>query len=145
MVHVFWDGIKSRDVTAEQIRVWRASADEMSVLIVAGVNESQWMALSIEPNLDDCEKYQGSDGTVAIRWLSDQGRERATQQAKEHRELLLILQDALIQIAEQDTDLASKLAARAYVNLKTDRIGQRRYDGLLHRFTGVLHRPTGGS
>ncbi len=140
MAYVLWDGIKSRDVTAEQIKIWRASADEMSALIVAGLNESQWTALSIEPGLDDCEKYQASNGDVAIRWLSDQGRERAAQQAKEHREILLILQDALIQIAEHDTDLASKLAARAYINLKTDRIGQRRYDGLLHRFTGVLHR-----
>lgn len=58
----------------------------------------------------------------------------------EHEALLKILQDALIKIEETDAETAARLAARAYVNLKTDPKGQRRYDGLLHRFTGVLHR-----
>lgn len=140
MAYAFWDGTKIRDITAERIQAWRASADAASALVVAGLSEAQWTALSTEPGLNDSENYQGSDGTLAVRWLSDQGRAHLAQKAKEHQELLLILQEALIHVAEHNTDLASKLAARAYVNLKTDSIGQRRYDGLLHRFTGVLHR-----
>ncbi|MCL4352287.1 MAG: hypothetical protein M1318_06545 [Firmicutes bacterium] len=70
-------------------------------------------------------------------------KDKAAQQQrkeKEQAELLLILQDALIAVSEVNSELASRLAARAYVNLKTNPQGQRRFDGLLHRFTGVLHR-----
>ena len=52
----------------------------------------------------------------------------------------LILEEALIAVAERDADRAARLAARAWVNLKADSIGRRRFDGWLHRFPGVLHR-----
>ncbi len=90
--------------------------------------------------LEGCSAYLHEDAVAAIEVSAQRTRAFQAQRDKEHRELLLILQEALIDVAERDSDLASKLAARAYINLKTDPTGQRRYDGLLHRFTGVLHR-----
>lgn len=130
----------SHVVTAERVQAWLATADIDSALIVVDLEEPQLKALLDTPKLTGSEVYQGPDGRAAARWISDKKRELETLRAKEHQELLLILQEALINIARRDADLASRLAARTYVNLKTDPAEQRRYDGLLHRFTGVLHR-----
>lgn len=77
---------------------------------------------------------------MGLRIYSNDKASHQQRQEKEQAELLLILQDALIAVSEVNSELASRLAARAYVNLKTNPRGQRRFDGLLHRFTGVLHR-----
>lgn len=139
--NALWDGSSSNEITAERIQSWLAAADADSTLVIVDLAESQLEALLSMPGLGGVEVYKAPNGTAAARWPSDQMREFEARRAKEHRELLLILQEALIDVSQRDADLASKLAARAYVNLKTDPTGQRRYDGLLHRFTGVLHRP----
>lgn len=90
--------------------------------------------------LEGVQAYLDGAKAVVIAVSSQRAQAREALREKEHRELLLILQEALIDVASRDSDMASKLAARAYINLKTDPTGQRRYDGLLHRFTGVLHR-----
>ncbi len=140
MPHTLWYNAPQTEITAERIQAWLATADANSALFIVGLAQSQLATISSVPGLDGAEVYQAPDGTVATRWASDTARELETRRSKEHRELLLILQDALIEISQRDADLASKLAARAYVHLKTDPTGQRRFDGLLHRFTGVLHR-----
>lgn len=61
----------------------------------------------------------------------------------EHRAILEVLEEALTVVAKQDADLACRLAARAYVHLKTDPRGQGRFNGLLHRWTGATHRAGG--
>lgn len=77
---------------------------------------------------------------IGLRIHPKDGVMQQQRKEKEQAALLLILQDALIAVSEVNSDLASRLAARTYVNLKTNPQGQRRFDGLLHRFTGVLHR-----
>ncbi len=133
----------SGDVAAFATRVsrWRSQADGRSRLVVVGVRAWIQALLAVSP-AESREVYapEGADGSMAVRWASEPACAKTAWQGEEHRALLLILQDALIAVAEQDADRAARLAARAWVNLKTDPIGQRRFDGLLHRFTGVLHR-----
>lgn len=123
----------------ERVEAWWKTADVPDRLIVMGLSDSQLAMLTQTLGSDGLAVYQGPAGRAA-RWIPRAAIEFQERQQKEHGELLLILQEALIKIAETDTELASRLAARAYVHLKTDPKGQRRYDGLLHRFTGVLHR-----
>ncbi|MDA8204740.1 MAG: hypothetical protein M0Z36_01625 [Thermaerobacter sp.] len=139
MANVMWRGREEVDLI-ERIKVWRAGADRDSALLVTETSPQQLADMIEALGPDEVETYLGSEGTVSVRLRSKAATEFAVLEANEHRELLLILQAALIDVAERDADRASKLAARAYVNLKTDPKGQRRYDGLLHRFTGVLHR-----
>ena len=140
MANSLWDKFQCNEITAERIRSWVTMADVNNALLIMDLTKSQITDLSSTPGLDGVEIYESLHGTCAGRWISERTRALEDQRIKEHRELLLILQEALIDISQRDADLASKLAARAYVNLKTDSAGQRRYDGLLHRFTGVLHR-----
>ena len=142
MAYVLWDASLDDTITPDSIRTWQLAADSASVLLVVGLAKSQWTLWEPSLGLEGTEVYPSSKGTVAVRCLSTKGRELVELSAEEHRALLLTLQEALIKIAETDSDLASKLAARAYVHLKADPVGQRRYDGLLHRFTGGLHRGT---
>ncbi len=136
-----WHSSPKNEITAERVHAWLADADTNTLLVVVmGLTMSQFEVISSAQGLDGAEVYEASDGTVTVRWISDKVREFDTRRTKEHPEMLLILQEALIDVSEQDTDLASKLAVRAYVNLKTDPSGHRRLDGLLHRFTGVLHQ-----
>ena len=140
MSNTLWHNGPNHPITAARIQAWMAGADANSALLIVGLAQSQLATIVSGPGLEGAEIYQALDGAMVVRLRSDSAREFEGQRAREHRELLVILQDALIDISHRDADLASKLAARAYVNLKTDPIGQRRFDGLLHRFTGVLHR-----
>lgn len=126
-------------MSSDRIRAWIYSAEIESALLVVGLTPKTVDAYIGAPGLEGVQVYEGRSGR-ALMWESAKTRDHRDRQRHEHRELLLILQEALIKIAESDADLASKLVAKAYVNLKTDPLGQRRYDGLLHRFTGVLHR-----
>lgn len=141
MSYVLWE-IESRGFHLEAIKNWLGEASQDSCLLLSGINDEQLTILnSLTESLQiPREIYVSATGRRAIRMLSGQADRFLSRQSQEHRELLKILQEALIYIAGSDRDLASKLSARAYVHLKTDPIGQRRYDGLLHRFTGVLHR-----
>lgn len=141
MSNILWD-LKSSGFHPDEIQHWIETAARDSYMILSGVSEEQLAILNTVAGTSHMpwEIYVSPSGTRAVRVMSAQGDQFASRQSHEHRELLMILQEALIAVAEQDRDFASKLSARAYVNLKTDPIGQRRYDGLLHRFTGVLHR-----
>ncbi len=141
MANVLWEYSDNEDLPTK-VQHWLATAERGSALLVSDVTQVGLDRLSSFPGLEnfEWEIYPAEGGTSTIRFLSNQSREFESRRATEHRELLLVLQEALIDVAKRDQDLASKLAARAYVNLKTDPTGQRRYDGLLHRFTGVLHR-----
>ncbi len=133
-----WNGADRGDL-AERLQSWWNGADVQDRVVVVGLSDGQLQTLEQKLGTEGAGVYRGSAG-MAVEWLPRSAIEFQQRQQKEHHELLLILQEALIKIADTDTDLASRLAARAYVNLKTDPNGQRRYDGLLHRFTGVLHR-----
>lgn len=139
IAYTVWDS-REKNLSADAICDWLASADESGALLVINVDAAQIDALLSHPDLQDGEVYRVSNGLGHVRWRSFKAREASWRREQEHRELLLILQDALIDISQCDPDRASRLAARAYVNLKTDPQGQRRFDELLHRFTGVLHR-----
>lgn len=140
MANILWEQVGHDRVSWEQIRGWKQTADTESELLVSPMTPDQMDELTRQVGEGPETIYQSSDGTVAIRWISDKARLRYEKEIKERREILLILQEALIVVSSQNSDQAAKLAARAYVNLKTDPVGQRRFDGLLHRFTGVLHR-----
>ncbi|PSR21957.1 MAG: hypothetical protein C7B45_08690 [Sulfobacillus acidophilus] len=133
-----WNGADGGDL-AERLKSWWNGADVHDRVVVVGLSDGQLQMLEQKLGTEAAGVYRGSSG-IAVEWLPRSDIEFQQRQQKEHHELLLILQEALIKIADTDTDLASRLAARVYVNLKTDPNGQRRYDGLLHRFTGVLHR-----
>ena len=60
-------------------------------------------------------KSMRCDPDGRLIWESAKTRDHRDRQRHEHREILLILQGAVIKIAESDADLASKLAATAYV------------------------------
>lgn len=139
MAHLVWDGRES-EIAAEAAREWLSSADEDGTLLVTHLDTARVSAWLGHPDLEGGEVYRVSADVAHVRWSSLKARQAESRREHEHRELLLILQDALIEISHHDQDVASRLAARAYVNLKTDPRGQRRFDGLLHRFTGVLHR-----
>lgn len=135
-----WEGTGDVNAFAARVAAWRARADASGRLMVVGPPE--WIQQLLRAGPAEGREVYAPDagGTAAVRWTSDQAHARTAWQGEEHRALLLILPEALIAVAEQDTDRAARLAARAWVNLKTDPTGQRRFDGLLHRFTGVLHR-----
>ena len=118
---------------------WWNQADVQDRVFTMGLSEEELALLSERLGADARTVFHGQ-GEIGALWMPRSAVEFHERQKNEHQQLLLILQDALITIAETNADLASKLAARAYVHLKTDPKGQRRYDGLLHRFTGVLHR-----
>ena len=141
MSNILWD-LKSSGFDPDDIQHWIETAPRDRYMLLYGVSEEQLTILNTRAGTSHIpwEIYESSPGTRAVRVMSAQQDQFLSQQSQEHRDLLLILQEALIAVAEQDRDLASKLSARAYVHLKTDPVGQRRYDGLLHRFTGVLHR-----
>lgn len=144
VAYVLYEATMADQVTTDTIRGWRESADPESALVVAGLDEAQLTSWQDAKGLEGMEVYRAATGAISVRWLSTQDQQDAQRRHQEHDQLLLILQEALIHVAEGDSDLASKLAARAYVNLKMDPKDQRRYDGLLHRFTGVLHgKPKG--
>lgn len=123
----------------EHLESWWNQADVHDRVLTVELSEEELTPLSERLGADALRVFRDQGGVAAL-WIPRSAVEFHERQKKEHQQLLLILQDALITIAETNPDLASKLAARAYVNLKTDPKGQRRYDGLLHRFTGVLHR-----
>lgn len=123
----------------ERLELWWNQADVQDRVLTVGLSEEDLRLVSERFGADALRVFRGQGDTIAL-WMPRSAMEFQERQKNEHQQLLLILQDALIKIAETNPDLASKLAARAYVNLKTDPKGQRRYDGLLHRFTGVLHR-----
>ena len=135
-----WEGTGDVKAFAARVAAWRARADASGRLVVVGSPE--WIPQLLRAGPAEGREVYTPDagGTTAVRWTSDQAYARTAWQGEEHRALLLILQEALIAVAEQDADRAARIAARARVNLKTDPTGQRRFDGLLHRFTGVLHR-----
>jgi len=133
-----WNGADGGDM-AERLQSWWDGADVQDRVVVGGLSDGQLQTLQQKLGTEGTAVYRGPAG-MAAEWFPRAAIEFQQRQQKEHQEILLILQEALIKIADTDTDLASRLAARAYVNLKTDPKGQRRYDGLLHRFTGVLHR-----
>ena len=133
-----WKAADGGDL-AERLQSWWNGADVQDRVVVMGLSDGQLHTLEQKLGTEGVVVYRGPAG-MAVEWLPRAAIEFQQRQQKEHEELLLILQEVLIKIADTDTDLASRLAARAYVNLKTDPKGQRRYDGLLHRFTGVLHR-----
>ena len=133
-----WNAADGGDL-AERLQSWWNGADVQDRVVVMGLSDGQLHTLEQKLGTEGVVVYRGPAG-MAVEWLPRAAIEFQQRQQKEHEELLLILQEVLIKIADTDTDLASRLAARAYVNLKTDPKGQRRYDGLLHRFTGVLHR-----
>ncbi|MCL5115877.1 MAG: hypothetical protein M1272_01860 [Firmicutes bacterium] len=139
MSNTWWDNAKE-EAAAARIQAWLIAADDASKLLTTGMDRDEWQAMRATSGLDRAELFEAPDGSLAALWLSDKARDLEERRLKEHRELLLILQEALIDVSTRDSDLASRLAARAHVNLKTDPTGQRRFDGLLHRFTGVLHR-----
>ena len=116
----------------DRVLAWIHSAEIQSDLLVVCLTPEPIDAHIKTPGLDGAQVYEGRSGR-ALLWESVKTRDHRDRQRHEHREILLILQEAVIKIAESDADLASKLAAKAYVNLKTDPLGQRRYDGLLHR------------
>lgn len=123
----------------ERLELWWNQADVQDRVLTVGLSHEELRLLSERFGADALWAFRDQSETVAL-WMPRAAVEFQERQKNEHQQLLLILQEALIKIAETNPDLASKLAARAYVNLKTDPKGQRRYDGLLHRFTGVLHR-----
>ncbi len=123
----------------ERLELWWNQAAVQDRVLTVGLSEEELRLLRERFGADALWVFRDQGETVAL-WMPRTAVDFHDRQKNEHQQLLLILQDALIKIAETDPDLASKLAARAYVNLKTDPKGQRRYDGLLHRFTGVLHR-----
>lgn len=133
-----WNGAGLGDV-ADRLETWRNAAGPHDRVVVLGLSGDQLTDVSQRLGAEAAAVYHGASGNAA-EWLSRAAAAFHERQQREHQELLLILQEALITIAETDKDLASRLAARAYVHLKTDPKGQRRYDGLLHRFTGVLHQ-----
>ncbi len=139
MSNILWD-IGTDGFIPDAIEDWLVTG--AGHLLITGMSEEQVNIVNSLGNPADMpwEVYVSTWGIRALRVVAAQDAQFTSRQAQEHRELLLILQEALIEVARQDRDLASKLSARAYVHLKTDPIGQRRFDGLLHRFTGVLHR-----
>lgn len=140
MADVVWQGPFDLDTLGPRLINWRSSERSDAYVMVCGLSREQATQLAAQLEITSPEIYEGGNGIYGLRVPSESAQSNIALRDKEHQQLLLILQEALIQVAERDTDLASKLAARAYVNLKTDPKGQRRYDGLLHRFTGVLHR-----
>ena len=136
-----WEGTGDAAAFAARVTAWRTQADAASRLLVVG--SAAWIPMLLEASSAEGREVYTPDeegGRTAVRWAPDQALARTAWQEEEHRALLLILQEVLIAVAEQDADRAARFAARAWVNLKTDPAGQRRCDGLLHRFTGVLHR-----
>nr|WP_243239736.1 hypothetical protein [Sulfobacillus harzensis] len=138
-----WNAPEDGNLTG-RLESWWNQADAQDRVLTVGLSDPELENVRQRLGTDPVAVYRGQAGTAAL-WLPRAAAEFQERQQKEHQQLLLILQEALIKIAETDTDLASRLAARAYVNLKTDPKGQRRYDGLLHRFTGVLHRRPNGN
>ncbi len=133
-----WNGAEQGHL-ADRLGTWRTTAGPHDRVVVLGLTDDQLEEVAQRLGVEAAAVYRGGLG-LAAEWFSTAAVEFQERQQAEHRELLRILQEALIRIAESDTDWASRLAAGAYVHLKTDPKGQRRYDGLLHRFTGVLHQ-----
>lgn len=133
-----WNAVDERRF-GERLESWWQQAAVQDRVLSLGLSHDGVARLSERLGADVMVAFRDSGETAAL-WIPRAAVEFQKLQEKEHQQLLLILQEALIAIAKTDPDLPSKFAARAYVNLKTDPKGQRRYDGLLHRFTGVLHR-----
>ncbi len=111
MAYVLWDASLDETITPDSIRAWQLAANCASVLLVVGLAKSQWTLWEPSLGLEGTEVYPAPKGTVAVRCLSTKGREFVELGVEEHHALLLILQEALIKIAETEWDLASKLAA----------------------------------
>lgn len=117
----------------EQVRAWWETADD-------GVRLYE-IPQAARAAFEEAGGIIGENGDrlmVLLRPRRYQEHQRLRE--KEYGALLKILEDALVWIEPHDADQAARLAARAYVNLKSDPVRQRRFDGLLHRFTGVYHR-----
>jgi len=124
-------GVRIEDF--EQVRAWWEAADDGARLY-----EIPEVARAAFEEAGGIIWADGDQLLVLLRPRRYQEYERLRQ--KEYAALLKILEDALVWIESHDADQAARLAARAYVNLKSDPARQRRFDGLLHRLTGVYHR-----